>query len=302
MGDKMNKKKFLTVMAGSLLIIGLLARRSAAAQAVQDGLRLCAEVVIPSLFPFMTAVSLLLQLGLAGYLQPALSPLMGPLFGMGGTAALPLLAGLLGGYPAGVQAAAGLYQQGHLQKKEAELLLGFCDNSGPAFFFGFVSAALGDSRAGIWLYGIHVLAAVLTGMILCRLCRDRGQPLLGNGCPAAPLSLSRAAASAVTKTAAAMFQICAFVVVFRAAAALLPSWVPGWAVGVLEMVSGVAALPAGRAGFVLAAALAGWGGLSVHCQAMAVAEDLRFAWHLPGKLLQAALAALLALAASPLLY
>ena len=115
----MNKKKCLTVIAGSLLIVGLLARRSAAALAVQDGLRLCAEVVIPSLFPFMTAVSLLLQLGLAGYLQPALSPLMGPLFGMSGAAALPLLAGLLGGYPAGAQAAAGLYQQGHLQKKES---------------------------------------------------------------------------------------------------------------------------------------------------------------------------------------
>lgn len=33
----MNKKKCLTVIAGSLLIVGLLARRSAAALAVQDG-------------------------------------------------------------------------------------------------------------------------------------------------------------------------------------------------------------------------------------------------------------------------
>ncbi len=298
----MKLKKYLPVTAGILLAAGLLARPEAAAQAARDGLSLCVRTVIPSLFPFMTAVSLLLQLGLAGYLRPTLSPFMRPLFGMEGTAALPLLAGLLGGYPAGVRAAAGLYRQGSLQKQEAELLLGFCDNSGPAFFLGFVSAALGEPRAGMWLYLVHAAAALLTGAVLCRLCRDRGRPLLPDGCPAVPVSFARAVTAAVTETAAAMGRICAFVVAFRAAAALLPAWVPGWATGLLEMVSGVAALPAGRTGFVLAAALVGWGGLSVHCQAMAVAEDLHFTWHLPGKVLHAVLSALLALAASPLLY
>lgn len=298
----MKIKTYLPVTAGILLAAGLLARPEAAAQAVREGLALCAGTVIPSLFPFMTAVSLLLQLGLAGYLRPALSPFMGPLFRMEGTAALPLLAGLLGGYPAGARAAAGLYRQGQLQKQEAELLLGFCDNSGPAFFLGFVSAALGEPRAGMWLYLIHVLSALATGAILCRLCRDRGRPLLPDNRPAEVISPARALTSAVTETAGAMVRICAFVVAFRAAAALLPAQVPGWALGLLEMVSGTAALPAGRTGFVLAAALVGWGGLSVHCQAMAVAEDLCFTWHLPGKVMQAILSALLALAASPLLY
>ena len=53
--------------------------------------------MIPSLFPFFAAVSLLLQLGAAEALQGACGKIMGPLFHMRGACALPLLAGLLGG-------------------------------------------------------------------------------------------------------------------------------------------------------------------------------------------------------------
>lgn len=295
-------KKYFPVIAGLLLTAGLLARPETAAQAVRDGLLLCVKTVIPALFPFMTAVSLLLQLGLAGYLQPVFAPFMRPLFGLDGIAAMPLLAGLLGGYPAGVRTAAGLYGQGQLRKEEAELLLGFCDNCGPAFLLGYVSSALGDPRAGMWLYLIHAISALTTGMILCRICRERGRPLLGDNRPAAPTPFPRAVTAAVTGAAGAVSGICAFVVIFRVAAALLPSWTPEWAIGVLEMVSGIAALHPGTGGFVLAAAIVGWGGLSVHCQAMAVAGELRLRWHLPGKALQAAISAVLALAAARLLY
>ncbi len=106
----------------------LLLRPLEAAVAVREGLALCGGTVIPSLFPFFAAVSLLLQLGAAEALQGACGKIMGPLFHMRGACALPLLAGLLGGYPSGAAAVAGLYEQGGVSRQEAELLLGFCDN------------------------------------------------------------------------------------------------------------------------------------------------------------------------------
>ena len=62
-------KKWLTLSA--VLAVGglLLLRPQEAAQAVREGLALCAGTVIPSLFPFFVVVSLLLQLGLAEALQ-----------------------------------------------------------------------------------------------------------------------------------------------------------------------------------------------------------------------------------------
>ena len=67
-------KKWLTLPA--VLAVGglLLLRPQEAAQAVREGLALCAGTVIPSLFPFFVVVSLLLQLGLAEALQGLCGP------------------------------------------------------------------------------------------------------------------------------------------------------------------------------------------------------------------------------------
>lgn len=281
----------------AVLAVGalLLCRPADAAAAVQNGLRLCVGTVIPSLFPFFVVVSLLLRLGLADGLQGLCAPVMRPLFHMRGVCVLPLLAGLLGGYPSGAKTAAELYRQGQISRQEAELLLGFCDNCGPAFLLSYAGAGvLGSQRAGIWLFGIHIAAALLTGMLLCRVQRDRGPGLLRSSLPVKPVSLPQALTGSVSSAAASMMNICAFVVLFRVLAALMPAQIPGVVLGALEMVTGMAALEPGQAGFIAAAAIAGWGGLSVHCQAMSVAEDLHFRWHWVGKAVQAVISGVLA--------
>ncbi len=291
----------LAVLAAAAL---LLLRPEAASQAVGDGLALCASTVIPALFPFFAVVSLLLQLGLVGSLQGLCAPFMGPVFHLRGVCALPLLTGLLGGYPSGARTAADLCRQGLLTRREAELLLGFCDNCGPGFLLGYVGAGiLGSARAGAYLFLIHVCSALLVGMVLCRLCGDRGSALLGSSLPARVIPFPQALTAAVSGALASTLSICAFVVLFRVLAALPPVRLPAPLLGVLEMVTGTAALAPGRAGFIAAAVMVGWGGLSVHCQAMAVAApaELSFRWHWIGKALQAALSGLLAAALWPVI-
>ena len=291
----------LAVLAAAAL---LLLRPEAASQAVGDGLALCASTVIPALFPFFAVVSLLLQLGLVGSLQGLCAPFMGPVFHLRGVCALPLLTGLLGGYPSGARTAADLCRQGLLTRREAELLLGFCDNCGPGFLLGYVGAGiLGSARAGAYLFLIHVCSALLVGAVLCRLCGDRGSALLGSSLPARVIPFPQALTAAVSGALASTLSICAFVVLFRVLAALPPVRLPAPLLGVLEMVTGTAALAPGRAGFIAAAVMMGWGGLSVHCQAMAVAApaELSFRWHWIGKALQAALSGLLAAALWPVI-
>ena len=66
--------------------------------------------------------------------------------------------------------------------------------------------------------------------------------------------------------------------------------------GALELFSALPRLPAGRAGFVLAAGLAGWGSVSVLCQTAVIlrAEGLSAAPCLRGKAVHGLLSALLA--------
>ena len=201
-------KKWLTLPA--VLAVGglLLLRPQEAAQAVREGLALCAGTVIPSLFPFFVVVSLLLQLGLAETLQGLCGPFMGPLFRMRGVCALPLLAGLLGGYPAGARTAAELFQQGRLSRREAELLLGFCDNCGPAFLLGYVGAGiLGDLRTGAVLFAVHALSAVLTGAILCRTVSSREPAYSGRRLSKKPIPFPQALTSSVSGAAGSMLNI-----------------------------------------------------------------------------------------------
>ena len=100
--------------------------------AVREGLQLCYNVILPSLFPFFILSSLVISLGLAGYLGRLLEPVMRPLFRVGGPCAAVLALGFVGGYPVGARAALTLYEEGQCTKTEAERLLAFCNNSGPA--------------------------------------------------------------------------------------------------------------------------------------------------------------------------
>ncbi len=281
----------------------LIARPQEASAAVQEALNLCLTRVIPSLFPFLAVTALLLRLGMASWLQGIFAPIIRPLTGLPGICAAPLLAGLLGGYPAGASATAGLYRDGLITRQEAELLLGFGNNCGCAFLYAFVGVGMLQSpRAGLWLVVVHALSALLTGTILCRLGKNRGCPSLPCSLPTTPASLSAVLSASVRSAAVAMVNICAFVVLFRTGADLLPSGLPAWVLGALELVAGASALTPGAAGFIAAAGITAWGGLCVHCQALLVIGDLSPRWHWAGKALQALLASLLAAAAAPFLF
>ena len=290
----MYMKQWISIAAASALAIALLSQPEAAAAQARAGMMLCMQTVIPSLFPFFAVVSLLLQLGIVNRLQGVFLPFMSPLFRLRGAAAIPLLSGLAGGYPSGAKTAAQLYEEGLLTKKEAEVCLGFVNNCGGAFFLAYIGTGiLEDQRLGLWLYLIHVLSALLTGMLLCRIAglRRRADILVPR--LSAPKSFPQLFAAAVLSAFSSVLNICAFVILFRSLSAVLPT-VLGPFLGLFELVSGTALLTPDRTGFLLAAALTGWGGLSVHCQTIAVIGSLSPRWHWPGKAIHALLSLLLA--------
>ena len=295
-------KKFLPILLSLFFAAALLVSPETAAAAVRSGLTLCARTVIPSLFPFFAVTAFLLRLGVDSLLRPVFAPIMMPLFHLRGTCAVPLLAGLTGGYPTGAKTAAELYEQGTLTRREAELLLGFCNNCGPGFLLGYVGTAiLGSPRAGMVLLVIHFSAALLTGMILCRLPRKNEHLPLPCPVPVHTLSPAKALTSAVSSALTSTLGICAYVALFQTAAALLPPLPPS-ILGGVEMVSGMAELTPSAGGFIAAAGLTAWGGISVHCQTASVTGELSLRYHTAGKVIQTLLSVLLALLTANLVY
>ena len=286
-------------LALSGVLVLFLAEAGFVRAAAAEALSLCARSVIPALFPFLVVSSLLLSLGLGELLSPMLAGLMEPLFRVDGVGSSALLLGLVGGYPIGAKTSADLYRGGRLSRPEAERLLAFCNNSNPVFLISVLGVGVfGSVRAGVWLWLIHLLSALLTGLLF----RNHGGPArrqAGGTAAFQAVSLSAAFVAAVRESLSGMLSVCAFVTFFYVLArplASLGGWLGPVLVGLTELFSLTPLLRPDRFGFILASAMAGWGGLSVLCQTAAVLEGsgLRLQSCAAGKAVQGLLAGLLA--------
>lgn len=295
---------------GALLLAcaaALVLQPETASAAAVEGLRLCAQVIVPSLFSFFVLSSLAVELGLTGYVSGALGRVMGPLFGVSGAGGAALALGLIGGYPVGARTVAELYQKGQCSNREAERLLTFCNNCGPAFILGAAGAGVfGDGRIGLILWISHVLGAVCVG-VLGRLVLGKVRGGSGKTTPVAARSVGEAFTLSVKSALASMLNICAYVVFFTVMIRLLTQgplsgmglWGRRLLTGVLEISSGVCAL-AGEGNLtvriVMAAFVLGWGGISVHCQTLSFLTGcgLSAGPYLTGKILHGAFSALFA--------
>ena len=205
-----------------LCLLALLLFPQDAAQSARAALALCAQTVIPSLFPFFVLSSLLIACGASALLSALLAPLMRPLFGLSGAGAAALALGLCGGYPVGARTAAELVESGALSREEGERLLIFCNNAGPGFLLGICGGAVFTSpRAGAALYLIHAASALFTGILLTRRLPPLSAPFSAGAAPRRSVSLSAALPAAVQGALAGILNVCAFVVFFTVCTRLL---------------------------------------------------------------------------------
>ena len=265
-----------------------------AADGARRGLSVCAGTLAPSLFPFFVLANLLSLLGLPELLSGALGGAARRLFRVSGAGAQAFLLGVLGGYPLGAATTAQLRRDRIVSRSEAERLLAFCNNSGPAFILGAAGGVLGSPGAGLLLYVTHILAAVCVGLLL------RKSPEAGASEPmtvtAPSMPFTAAFGQAVSKALRSTLAVCAYVVFFSALLGMLtplgrlPPLLRALAYGFWELGGGISALRGlAPTPLTLAAAalLLGWGGVSVHCQTLAAVADtdIKCARHLAGRAL-----------------
>ena len=307
-------KKFraaLPALALAAAFAALLRFPQEVSASVTEGLRLSVSVLIPSLFPFFICVNLTSALGLTGVLARVFAPVMRRMFHVSGAGCTAVLCGAAGGYPSGAQCVAALYREGQLSRAEAEYLLLFCNNAGPAFLFGAVGTVLGIGMTGcLLLWGIHLLSALVIGLV------NRPKEAPNAALPHVQrANASGAVVEAVRSAGQAVLQITMFVAAFSvlarlltmAAAHILPDGVCTVLTGMLELSGGIAALAnlpiALRWKLALASFFLGFGGLCVWMQTQAVLAPagLSGCGMLLAKLAQGLLAALITFFLAPLL-
>jgi hypothetical protein len=278
------RNKIGTAIFAALGMLVLILDGTTAVRGASDGIELCIKSVIPSLFPFFVLSAMLTSsLWGAGWLQH-----IGRLIRMPSGSESLLITGFLGGYPVGAQNIAVAYQQGQLSKKQAEQLLGFCNNAGPSFLFGIVAAKFTQWWAAPALWTIHIFAALLTCLLFSD-SYDSTAALADR--EVVPLS------KALQQSLRVMATVCGWVVLFRILIAFISRWlfpylsknVTVWVIGILELANGCCSLDAisdPQLRFVTASVLLALGGICVAMQTRSVAGDLSLKTYYIGKLTQ----------------
>ena len=268
------------------------------------GVELCMKTVIPSLFPFLI-LSVLLTDCLSGT-TIRIFRVLGNRCGIPAGAESILVAGFLGGYPVGAQCVCQGYASGRLGRHDAQRMLGFCSNAGPAFLFGMLASQFSSRFAPFVLWGIHILSAILVGFLLPGKQQSKSK---------IPAEKQLSIGQAMQESVRIMAGICGWVVLFRVIITFLERWF-FWLLdkeefvllsGILELANGcmnLQILGGEGARFVAASFFLGFGGLCVALQTFSVTAraGLNIGSYFPGKILQAIISSLLAWPSALLLY
>lgn len=293
-------------LMSTFCLVLILRNAEAAIDYMGRGLTLCATTVIPSLFPFMVISELLVSSGAGEAFGRLCSGVMRRIFGLSGAGASAVFLGSMCGFPVGARTAVALLDKNAISKSECEHLLTFVNNPSSAFLITAVGVSLyGNRKLGIALYGVVLGCGLAVGLLARPLLRKGGSP---SEHPHFPSGLHIGGAEtftgAISSAATGMLTVCAYVIFFSAVTGALSCAVMGHGgtaemgytllCGLLEMTGGIgqaATLANGRLGLILTASFAGWSGLSVHCQVMALCggRGLSFKPYLLAKAVQGVL-------------
>lgn len=290
------KEKIIQVRlaAATFCLLILILNVDTAVKGAQEGLELCIQTIIPSLFPFFL---------LTAYLNPMLLTIS-PRFirRLCNRLAIPkgcegiLMLGLVGGYPVGAQSVSEAYRGGKISKQQAQILMGYCNNAGPAFIFG-VAGRLFPSHIAAWiLWFIHILSALLTGLVLPRAYSGVNETTNYD-----PITFTQAFHKSLWITAS----ICGWIIVFKIIIAMISTNIPAifepylvYLEGLLELSGGCLTLLGIQnqsLRFILCSAFLSFGGVCVLMQTASVSSNLGLGLYLPGKIIQTGFSVMLSL-------
>lgn len=275
----MTKRKIavLWTVTGIVLAILLIFPEQCRAGAA-NGVFLCIQVLIPSLFPFMVLSSYVVKSGIASKVPKCIEVATKVLFNLPKDCFAVILLSVLGGYPVGAKGINELYKEGIISEKQAEQMSLFCVGAGPGFLVTYVGCAmLGSKVIGYILLISQLLSFLLLG-ILSRI-NIKEQADNKSVKLEAVSSKGSSIVSAVNEVIKACGYMCALVVIFGAVCEIfvhITNDIPKaeFVTAVIEVTNGIKYLSQ-KSSILLISAMCGFGGLCVHFQIYALLGEIQ---------------------------
>ncbi|MFI3141842.1 MAG: nucleoside recognition domain-containing protein [Clostridia bacterium] len=269
---------------------------AASAQGVINGLQLCFTTLIPSLFPFLILCSFFVNSGLCERTGRYFTKFTKVVFKQPGVSANVIFLSLVGGYPVGAKLISQLYEQKQISQIQAQRLMLFCVNAGPAFVISSVGYfMLGSKEVGVIIFVSLCLASLILGVLSRFFLEDSEAVYEKKSVISYDQTISESLVNAVSQSIASMASICAWVVLFSCLNALVNVY--GISVEFSQFLSSVLEVTTGcliASEFMPIAAVAGiiaFGGFCVHFQIMSciVKVKLKYKYFITARIISTGL-------------
>ncbi|MDE6133118.1 MAG: hypothetical protein K2G04_07085, partial [Oscillospiraceae bacterium] len=164
-----NIKNYIGVVLAVLYAFFLIAFVKDVCAAVLNSVKVCMEVMIPSLYAFMVISGFIVSSNIYAVISKPFGFVSRYIFRIPEEYFSVFLIGSIGGYPVGARLLADMANEGKISKSDAEHMLSYCYLAGPAFICSIAGVKLFSSvKIGMIIFaaviGANIIIAVLTGL------------------------------------------------------------------------------------------------------------------------------------------
>lgn len=266
------KTSIALIWVGVLLsVAGLFVFSEECKNGALNGIIMCLEILVPSLFPFFILSSFLSESQIPDTLSPILNPIGKYIFGIRGICMVPVLLSVCGGYPVGARTVAAMYRKGDISKGEAERLSYICCSAGPGFLVTFIGVSLLMSKdAGIILLSSQIISTAVL-MFVSRFFPFNDSYFENKHTEKERICFNEAIVNSVSSAVRSTAGMCGFVILFSIICNVLTAGLGAGntfgliLVSVLEITTGINSI-SGELSLEIISALTGFGGFCVHMQ------------------------------------
>ncbi len=229
-----------------------------------DGLKLCYNVVIPSLFPFTVFSLIIFESGFFDRLN--INKNFEELF--------IFFLSSIGGFPVGAKIINNAYKRKSLSTKNAELMLGYCVSSGPSFIIISLGSQILNNKPIGYILFISNLTANLIIMISFSKFKEKSIALIKSKSDVKPFS--EIFVNSTYDATVSIISICAYVTLFSTIISVINKMlgenpIKKFLLPLLEITNGVTLTD----NIYYIAFLLGFGGICVHIQILTMCSDLK---------------------------
>ena len=275
-----SKLKFIEGIISIAVIFIILIYSKVISIHIKNGLNICLDILIPSMFIFLVISDFCQKTGVLNLILQPFSYICGKLFKLDYSLGSTLLFSLICGYPAGIHLISSLVLKNKIDKKTATRMLYFCVNSGPAFLIGGISIPIFNNiLPGIILF----ISQVITFFIIGTLCSIGAKQKKANLINIEPQKINAFVLS-VKNAVHSMIIICSFTLFFSGVIGVIMElnifniktnkYLSSLFTGLIEVTNGIMYCKqiSGLEMFFILSVITSFGGICVHFQLKSIAS------------------------------